>query len=187
MSKNAPFSEIVSELKQICNRKQSGTLYITSQDNRSAQVVVEHGQIVFLYYYNKRGRDALRLMLEISHGRYRFQEGMVPPARSADLHVGEVLHYLSAASGAIEAEIHELVPQTADDPSPGTGSQAILSEEVKQRLESELALYIGPMAAIICEECFRTAGDLIDAVEMLASEIPDTAQVEQFKAAVLDS
>lgn len=178
------FAEIVSQLRSICNEQKTGTMFITSQLNRSAQIIVENGSIVFLYYFNKRGQDAMMLLPEIESGRCRFQEGSIPSMRTPSLVTDNVLRYLSAASGE-----HEEAMSDADGASnvhawqtAGTGS---LSDEQKRILEEGLAFYIGPMASFICEDHLEKAGDVASAIARLAAEIPEAAQAKSFSVDML--
>jgi len=173
------FTEIVSQLKSICNEKKTGTMFITSQLNRSAQIVVENGSIVFLYYFNKRGHDAMMLLSEIESGRYKFQEGSIPSMRTPALVTEDILRYLSAASSGSEE-----TTRAGDDVSNITAQQATtiesLSDEQKRILEESLAIYIGPMASFICEDHLEKAGDVTSAIKRLAAEIPEEGQARSF-------
>lgn len=179
------FAEIVAELERICAAKKTGTLYITSQLNRSAQLMVDKGSIVYLYYFNKRGRDALHLMPEISSGRCRFQEGSVPALRSEPLMTDDILRYLKAAASVDEGA--DVAGQSASGAGvePSGAPRTSLSDEQKRQLEEGLALYIGPMAAIICEDHLTGSVDLQMAVARLAGEIPAEAQAKTFREDML--
>lgn len=43
-----PFSEIVAEIKKLCAQKVSGTLFVATKANRSAQLILDKGEIVFI-------------------------------------------------------------------------------------------------------------------------------------------
>lgn len=166
-----PFSEIVAALKKLCVQRVTGTLFIATKANRSAQVVLEKGEIVFLYFFNKRGQEALDLMSTIRAGRYRFQEG--PVSRRCVLPSTDAL-LQSLTSG------ENFVDQTGEQPPIGPG----LTKEQKNILETTLAGYIGPMAGIICEDHLGTAADLEAAIDALAAEIPSSMQAEKFRIMV---
>ena len=178
------FAEIVSQLKSICNGKKTGTMFITSQLNRSAQIMVENGSIVYLYYFNKRGHDALMLLPEIQSGRYRFQEGSIPSMRTPSLVTDDVLRYLSAASGELEEASNSPV-EVSNRTEQKSAVMVSLSDEQKRILEEGLAIYIGPMASFICEDHLEKAGDVVSAIERLAAEIPEEGQAKSFSAEML--
>ncbi len=174
--KYIPFSEIVVQLKKICDSKATGTMFVVTQKNKSAQVMIEKGKIVFIYFFNKRGQAAIDLMKTIAAGTYRFQEGTVN-YRPMDLPDTRVI--LQTLAGVENDGYPEL--------ETGSGSveeTSVLSPAQRSVLEECLADYIGPMAGIICEDYLGTVPDVATAVDLLAAEIPSAAQGEQFKEQV---
>lgn len=172
-----PFPEIVSELRRICSARSTGTMFIATKANRSAQMMLDKGEIVFVYFFNKRGEEALELMSTILAGRYRFQEGAVTrrtPLPSTDAILKSLLSGQKIAGQKIVNQVSEQRPT-----GPG------LSQEQKNVLESCLAGFIGPMAGILCEDYLGDAADLQTAVDALVAEIPSPEQAEKFRAMVM--
>ncbi|TKB08417.1 DUF4388 domain-containing protein [Desulforhopalus sp. IMCC35007] len=161
-----PFPELVDKISSFCSKKETGLLFIATKANRSAQIVIENGKIVFVYFYNKQGQEALDLMLTIKAGRYKFQKNATSPRRSPLPSTEKILDHLSGGRLA------------AVKVAGG------LSSEQKQFLEAALAGYIGPMAAIICEEHLDFVPDMAAAVDALASEIPSEEQAKKFRAQI---
>jgi hypothetical protein len=168
------FSEIVVEIGTLCKKKATGTLFVTTRDNRSAQMMLDKGEIVYIFFSSKRGQEALELMSTIRDGRYRFQEGTAIARRMQLPPTQAILQTLRNGSGLIEASVRD---QAETKASVGSG----LSAEQKSVLESCLAECIGPMAAIICEDHFNSVGDLAAAIEALSGEIPSPGQVKKFR------
>jgi hypothetical protein len=167
-----PFPEIVSELRRLCSARSTGTIFIATKANRSVQMMLDKGEIVFVYFFNKRGEEALELMSTIRAGRYRFQEGAVTrriPLPSTDA----ILQLLLSGQ--------KIVNQVGEQRPTGPG----LSQEQKNVLESCLAGFIGPMAGILCEDYLGDAADLKTAVDALVAEIPSPEQAEKFRAMVM--
>jgi len=167
-----PFVEIVAALKKLCVQRATGTLFVATKANRSAQVILDRGEIVFLYFFNKRGQEALELMSTIRAGRYRFQEG--PVSRRSVLPSTDAL-LQSLISG------EKFVDQAGEQQSIGPG----LTKEQKNILETCLAGYIGPMAGIICEDHLGAAADLDSAIDALVAELPSSVPAEKFRAMVV--
>jgi hypothetical protein len=170
-----PFQEIVAELRKLCIQAVTGTLFVATKANRSAQLMLDKGEIVFIYFFNKRGKEALELMSTIRAGRFRFQEGAVSRRT-----------LLPPTDTILQALIdgHKISDQDKDIEEPlSTGLN--LSQEQKTILESCLAEFIGPMAGIICEDHLDVAVNLKAAVDALAAEIPSSDQAKKFKAIVL--
>jgi hypothetical protein len=169
-----PFPEIVSEIKKLCAERVTGTLFVATKANRSAQIILDHGEIVFLYFFNKKGVEALELMSTIRAGRYRFQQG-TDPRRSPLPSTNAIIQSLASGEKVADQGV-----QVSEKPKTGPG----LSDEQKNVLESCLAGYIGPMAGIICEDHLDTVTDIQAAIDALAAEIPSPAQAEKFRAMV---
>lgn len=167
-----PFPDLVDRISNFCSQKETGLLFIATKANRSAQIVIENGEIVFVYFYNKQGQEALDLMLTIKAGRYRFQKNATSPRRNTLPPTEKILEHLSR--GRITA-------------TPVAKAAGGLSSEQKQFLEAALAGYIGPMAAIICEDHLDHAPDMAAAVDALASEIPSEDQAQKFRAQIAAS
>lgn len=169
------YSEITLEIGRLSDQKASGTVFIATRDNHIAQMMLDRGEIVFIFFAGKRGQEALNLLTGIREGRYRFQEGgavsrgmPLPPTRDILLALssGPAQTPSSSAEGAHAPE--------------GKG----LSAAQKTLLETCLADCIGPMAAIICEDHFDSAGNFQAAVDALAAEIPSPVQARKFREMV---
>jgi len=175
-----PFSEIVAEIAKLCKQKASGTLFVVTSDNRSAQMMLDKGEIVYIFFSSKRGEEALQLMSTIHQARYRFQEGGVVARRMPLPPTQTVLQSLIHGSSEPFAAV-------SDNKQPQRGSNGgTLSAEQKKVLETCLADCIGPMAAIICEDYFNSASDLQTVIEALSGEIPSAGQVQKFRTMVAE-
>lgn len=177
-----PFSEIILEIGKICKQKATGTLFVSTSDNRSAQIMLDRGEIVFVFFSGKRGQEALMLMSKIEEGRFRFQEGGVVARRMALPSNQEILQALSGAPSQ-SVTSSWAAPAVPEKKAPTGGG---LSAEQKSVLEACMADCIGPMAAIICEDHFSSIGDLKSAIEALAEEIPSAAQAKKFREMVAE-
>ncbi len=186
---NLPFSEILKQLDLLCKQKATGTLSLTTSANRSAQVAIENGEVVFLFYSGKMGEAALAAMATIDSGRFRFQENTLPSRRMtlpatatllARLRSGAAAPSGSAAAGGSGS----VVTAAASTAVPPRGASGLTAEQ-KQILERCLAEHIGPMAAIICEDQLQGASNVEEALDVLAAEVPTPAAAEQFRKMVL--
>jgi hypothetical protein len=48
-------------------------VFIATRDNHIAQIMLDRGEIVFIFFAGKRGQEALNLLTKIREGRFRFQ------------------------------------------------------------------------------------------------------------------
>ncbi len=180
-----PFAEIVSELGRLCSGKQTGVLYLKTEANRSAQIMLNEGEIVFINFFNKRGNDAIKLLAETSAGRSRFQEGSIS-SRPMDLPpTSEILQSLAGNAQVTKQQGSPRVQEKASPAPSSSGKSGALTVTERRLLEESLAPFIGPMATIVCEEHLDSVSDVHAAVEALAAEIPSEEQAEQFRAEVL--
>lgn len=171
-----PFAQIVVALAGLCRQKATGTLFVATMANKSAQIVLEKGEIVFIFFSSKRGEEALTLMSTIQSGRYRFQEGGVIPRRMELPPTAAILARLEGAAAGVIVQEERGEAKSL----PGNG----LSREQRDALESCLAECIGPMAAIICEDHCSAAKPLAAVVDALAAEIPSPDQAQKFRELV---
>lgn len=183
-----PLAEIVNGLNAVCVARQTGTMYITTDSKKSAQVMINEGVIVYLYFYNKRGMEALRLMAEMEFGRFKFQEGL-PTSLKADLPTtNEILKQLEGAVAKEPVIANDVVSADMPAEKPAGGKSGTgLNTDQKQLLEDALTDYIGPMAAFVCEDHLGTARDVESAVNALAAEIPEPNKAAKFKEQMVKS
>lgn len=182
-----PFVQIVVEIGKLCKQKATGTLFIATKANHSAQLVLDKGEIVFVFFSSKRGEEALTLMAAIREGRYRFQEGGVIPRRM-DLPATEAILAMLERGAVGGPPARDSSPGKARDNSPARPQPAAggsgLSGDQQEVLQACLAECIGPMAAIICEDHLGSAKPLAEIVDALAAEIPSPGQAKKFREMV---
>ena len=172
----APFSDLVAALQQWSREQRTGIVYVATDTNHSAQINLEHGEIIFLVFKAKLGLSALALMPTINACRFRFAEGAVGAQSRAPLPA------TSAILDQLASSARRSDPGVRQEPF-AAGPQAI-SSEAKTILERALAEYIGPMVAIVCPEHFEQARDLKSTIDALACEIPKPEQALRFKEEV---
>lgn len=179
-----PLAVIVDGLKAVCDARKTGTMYITTDNKKSAQVMVNEGEIVYLYFYNKRGLEALQLMGQMATGRSKFQEGL-PTNLKAELpathDILQQLMHPQADQGVEEASATAAAPAEEKVNAPASPPTAGITAAQKQVLEDALTDYIGPMAAFVCEDHLGAAQDVKSAVNSLAAEIPEPGKAAKFK------
>lgn len=166
------FAQLVSgELPNLCRENRTGMIFVVSNDNRLAQFGLDQGEIVFLAFQGKRGLEALASLkgLDFKISVSRFFEGQASPSRLALPATDDILKQLGGG------EHHR--PAAPADPI----SARPLSDHVKAVLEQELTEFIGPMAAIVCEETWGLVGSLGQALDVLSQELPDAKQAARFQ------
>ena len=165
-------------IESMVERRESGTLYIRTDTNRSVSVGLLDGNIAALVAGPKRGLAAIATILQMSQGTFRrddsplsFHSGDLPPTR-------DILTLLKNRPAQPAAQM-----PPSDSPAPGS---AIYSEQAAKILCEILHDYVGPVAPIICEDVtengakLRTSADLEKAIESLAEEIDSSAESTEF-------
>ncbi|MBL8250888.1 MAG: DUF4388 domain-containing protein [Candidatus Competibacter sp.] len=163
-------SDIVNRLRGLCQEKQTGTFYIIENGHLLGQISLQAGEIIALLAQKRQGLNALPLLVGIRNGGMAFAPGPLSAHRMDLPATHDILAILDGANTA--ADLHQAGPETA---APA------LSEASKKFLEHTLKDLIGPIAAMICADCFRTAATADEAIEALAQEIPNPQAAAQFR------
>jgi hypothetical protein len=177
-SSDIPYREIVAELRRLCANKSNGNFLVMNDDGALFQVGLREGEIVNVFFRGRRGKEALPLAASMKSGRPQFSEGVVlarglplPPTQ-------EILDFLGGTRGPERfAPGRFVAPQSP----PGTP----LPADMVRALEEELAVFIGPVAAIVCAERLVSVSDLETALSSLSEELHVPSQVAQFRNGVL--
>ena len=179
MKKGIPFRQLIAELRQLCRERRTGMVFVTTDGNQLAQLSLENGYIVYLFFKQQRGEDALRALRQSEAGALRFVPGTIPASRSELPPTEEILDYLQGANGEPLAD--PIVEPTAPAPTGASG----LSELNKSIILEELTELIGPMAVIVCKEKLQATRDLEATIGVLSSALPDATQASRFRNNVL--
>ena len=85
----------------------------------------------------------------------------------------------------------EMIKQFGDvaGPQPATAAEAAPAAAIEERVlktaEESLASYLGPMAKILVKKAARRTSDLDEFCRILAKELPDEAQQNAFRTALM--
>lgn len=175
MSSYLPFVQVVEEIQQQSRSGATGSLFISTDHNRSAHLIFEDGEIVYIYYFNLHGVEALDAMADITHARFQFQPGMTTEQRVPLPPTAEIIN-------ALAAQLPEGTQLEEHTPAPAIE----LSDDSKERIEQCLAEYIGPVAAFICEDSLDNAPDLETAIERMLAEFPSAEEADQCRAELIN-
>ncbi|MCP5420968.1 MAG: DUF4388 domain-containing protein [Gammaproteobacteria bacterium] len=93
-----PFAELIRTLWALHNTGLTGIIYITTDDDRSAQINFLNGEIVSLFLRNRQDEDAIPLLAELGWCRFRVAKMPVRPGNSVLPPTHQILTDLSAES-----------------------------------------------------------------------------------------
>lgn len=147
------------------------------------QMILEDGDIINIRYLRERGLDALKRIFETDHfnnltfleknkAAIRSQNDMTIPPRSQLL---DILRRLTKSDAPAPARTR---PQPVQK-RVGNPSQLI------NIVAAELAIYIGPMAMIVCQQqVWGDSADILKSLDKVASLVEDAHKANQFKRTV---
>jgi hypothetical protein len=163
-------AKVVDQVRALCDALSSGIVFLTTEENRMAQVHLSAGHVVAVICRNKRGFAAVQLMCDIHSARMHFDAGHIAASDSDELLTQVFFDYLGNTAQAPSA------------PSETTAPAATLPPDVKITLVKLLAKFIGPMAEIICQDHFEGATNALSVIEAIAKEIPNHDDADKFRA-----
>lgn len=186
MERQRSYASLMAELHGLCAARRTGTLMIVAENNSLAQFVLERGDIVSVTCRGRRGQEAFEAIRQMTTGRARFHEGASLAPKVPLPSTPEVLMALGA--GKVEdlrlhVETGSVSSQEVQVPVP-TRPRVVLTPAVQAVLESNLAMFIGPMATLVCADHLAHAHSLDEAIAALAKEIENPEMARRFEAAV---
>lgn len=187
------YFQIITELQGLCKAGQSGTLFIKTQDNKSARFSLEEGEIVGCCYRQTKGYDALPQILAIESGTVSFNEhGPLGTEHPALPKTAELLSMLT------QKEVSGMGASSAGlGSSSGTGfkSEALNSKNdvIFSEMKTILTEYVGPMATVLfsgyANEKDKIMSDVVEFEHMIddiAAQIGNPKESDEFKTRILD-
>ncbi|MCP5425014.1 MAG: DUF4388 domain-containing protein [Gammaproteobacteria bacterium] len=173
MAPGIPLAQMMVDLRRLCGERRTGMVFITTDNNHLAQLSLEQGEIVYLFFNKQHGIGALQDLRLVKGGHLRFTLGAIPAFRSVLPTTAEILDFLQDRG---DPSAPNLDPSGTAAPVAKSG----LTEREKVILQEELTEFIGPMAAIVCQENLASAPDLNAALDGLSRNLPDPAQATRF-------
>lgn len=168
------FPLVIGHIKKLCVQGKSGTLFLVSDENQMVQVHFARGDIVSLAHRNRRGLEALAVLVKMKSAKLRFDDGYVASPDGNNLATKVILDHLDNVASVAS------VPVAA----PGESAPASLDPEVRAIAQRILTKYVGPMAEIVCADHFERTTDLRALARSLSNEVPDQDQAARFAAEI---
>ena len=173
----ADYAELLDTVSGLCVNGRTGSLFIISDTNCFARIVVAGGNIIYLEYRLKKGVEAIPLFREIRHGTLDFKDGKVISHKASPL--PPTADLLAQLGGAMPAK---------EPTQPASGNAGVQSHaDVYKAIEDELLDILGPMASLIWEEHLEQAGgadadiDLAQLIDSVSTEIDDPQKAMDFR------
>jgi len=171
------YRELVGKISGLCANGRTGSLFIVSETNCFARVVIAAGNIIYLEYRLKKGVEAIPVFLEIKHGTIDFKDGKVISHSASPL---PPTPDLLAQLGGQAAPAVSVAQSTAAVTQPPAADAFKIIEEA-------LIDILGPMASLVWEEHLERAGgpeaqvDIGQLISNVSTEIDDPDTAAQFR------
>jgi hypothetical protein len=168
------YRQLISEVRRLCARRQTGWVFITTSDNHSVRFGLQDGAIVAISFRNQTGPEAVAAIQQVHKGSLSFSDGPPHPKPQAGL--------------PPTTELLALLQNAATDPADEEDADGHPVDEALTRsrsvLEAELVEYLGPMARLVVDEHLSAARSLSHLIDSLAGELNDPAKSSAFKERV---
>ena len=163
------FLLLAGEIRQLCAGGESGTLFVTTENNHSVRIVVDAGSIVSIVAGRVKGAAVIARLKAEGVLRYRFQRDMVMRGGDDD----------GVPLALLEDDDLSLAPADIEVPD--------VSREALEIIRSEAVECMGPMAHMICEDHLRNVvspAGMAKALAAISVEIGDAALAREFQSRV---
>jgi hypothetical protein len=171
---NAGLVAVVDELLALRTRRESGTYFIVSADNRQVRFSISSGEVIGLSLRVANLSLALDAIAEMQILRTRFSSDSLPISNSGfGFSTDELIHGLRYRAG-------RAIPTTlAVDRSDSTQGFS-LSPAQQAGLKRVLIEYLGPMGGFVFDEHMESSNSLKELVKALSAEIANQHDARKF-------
>lgn len=176
--------ELMQEIIGLCRQYESGTVFIATADNHLARLVLINGEVEFASMHRLKGIDAIRELASLSSGLFGFDPDLQLVTQKQDLPDTESLIQILQSGVAYSRQYGQAKPQQNDE-------QLLPRVKVMDILVEESTEYLGPMAAIICQDYMQkltgaiNSTDIQQVIRQLEQDINNTEKAQKFRAAVM--
>ena len=176
--------ELIAEIVSLCRKQASGTIFIATADNKQCRIVLIDGEIVCASMHRLNGVEVIRSIAALESGVFGFNPDLQLVTSRQSLPDTESLLQILQAGGA----------NTQQGAQASSGSDGFLlpaRSKILEILVQEATEYMGPMAAIICQDYLQQLTSSINpsnvqqVIRQLEQDINNTDKAHKFRAAVM--
>ena len=172
-------SKFKDELNRIVSEKLSGIMFITSEDNKSAQMYIKEGMLIYAQCQGKKGGFAIDLISKMCNVRFKFQKGPIPNSNIEMPSFDKIISMIGNIS-TVSNSIHLSLNNEEKNDGSSSCEKVSIEDEKISIVKEVLTDCIGPMAVIIYEENISYAKTISELVDLIAKELPDI-QARKFR------
>ncbi|MCP4431139.1 MAG: hypothetical protein GY806_09195 [Gammaproteobacteria bacterium] len=165
-------SQFIAFIKDVIQNRKTGLVSILTESKRSVLLKFSRGVLIHSYSRSRDIGDVIQVINESE--RIKFDIATIPAEEGTEVLPGKILLQLLQSGNSVEAETQ----------SPATVGNSRSSEihSARELLESLAAEYVGMVAEVIVEEALDLSGSLEEAIDNIATSIPDPEQSASFRA-----
>ncbi|MBE1162542.1 hypothetical protein [Dyella acidiphila] len=172
-----PLIEVLRELQKLAQKKASGYFFIATEGNQSSTVLLRNGRIDEVTFSRYRNDDAVRQLANVSTARASFQPSAVGEGAGKTLLSETALQWLLGGFESHAGAQRQAAPDQSRSVSPNADPLA------QRKVIEKVALgFLGPIAALICDEAFSSASDLEEVLQEIGKNLATPDEFKQFLA-----
>jgi hypothetical protein len=178
VSEFRPLSEVLRELGALVQKKVSGYFFIATESNHSSTILLRNGHVDEVTFSRYRSDEAVRQLALVSAARARFQPGTIGASASRKPLGEAALQWL--LGGFEKDAVMRQRPAVPAERSESTAPRVMDAAARREAVEHVALSYLGPIAALLCDEAFAGSNDMDKVLETLASNLSSPEEIERF-------
>lgn len=184
VSEFRPLVDVLRELSGLIHKKVSGYFFIATESNQSSTILLRNGQVDDVTFSRYRSDEAVRQLALVSAARARFQPGAIGDS-SKRVPLGEAALQWLLGGFEKDAAMRELAPVVVQSAPVVAAAPASDDPAARREVVEHVALtYLGPIAALLCDEAFGDSDDLDQVLQSLATNLATPDEARRFVAEV---
>jgi hypothetical protein len=170
-----PLIEVLRELRMLVQKKMSGYFFIATENNQSSTILLRNGQVDEVTFSRYRSDEAVKHLANVSAARARFQPGAIG-ASARKTQLGEAaLQWLLGGFENDAGMRQRVAVSSANNAAP------ILDPAARRETVEKVALsYLGPIAALLCDEAFSHSNDMEQILQQIGSNLATPEEFQRF-------
>jgi len=172
-SQFVPKSKLFDQLSEIVSQRETGFLTILTDTNRSVLLRFSQGKLTRLHCRSKEAGEAIHVLAECS--MVKFSYASAPVDNEPELMPAKIFLQLINPGDAIDEPV--------DFPDAISNSGMFVSDPIKVQMLELATEYVGIIAEMIVDEAFEDDTGVSEAIDYIASTIPDETQANAFRTA----
>lgn len=171
-------TSFIAFIKDIIQTGKTGLVSVLTESKRSVLLKFSKGVLIHVYSRSRDIGDVVQVINESN--RIKFSMVPIPPENGIEIMPGKILLQLLQTGSSGEAGESDVAEQKSAVRASSSVNLEI--QAAKELLESLTSEYVGMVAEVIVEEALEVSGSLEEAIDNIASSIPDPEQSAAFRA-----